>query len=211
MRDITERIDAMCEEMHGHTHWACMDTMSDQEKVGLDQVADIVNIDGQQVAFYYDEDDEDINERTYLVLHLDPDTGEVEGTAQWTVAEILREINRDRGIDWTDYDESDWQEGWVEFVEGKPCYGGGYHAIPELWKSVCVAETPGLIRKQRRKSRIRQALKEASISIACALEDNMENLQMSDLEHIQDKITELENLIDPAPFTNGQRQGVTHD
>ena len=55
-------------------------------------------------------------------------------------------------------------------------------------------------------SEVREALKEVSISIACALEDdcacllycspNMENLQMSDLEHIQDKITELENLIE---------------
>ncbi len=186
MRDVTERIDDMCMDMHGHTHWVCVDTLRDQEKVGLDQVADIVNIEGQHVAFYH----QDINERTYLVLNLDPDTGEVEGTAQWTVHEILREINRDRGACWTDYDESDWQEGWTVFVEGKPCYGGAYHAIPELWKSVCVAETPG------RKSRIRRALKEASISIACALEDNMENLQMSDLEHIQDKITQLENLLD---------------
>lgn len=53
MKDITERIDDMCQEIHGHTHWACVDTMSDIEKVGLDQVADIVTIEGQQVAFYY--------------------------------------------------------------------------------------------------------------------------------------------------------------
>lgn len=137
-----------------------------------------------------------ISERTYLVLNLDPDTGEVEGTAQWTVYQILREINRDRGACWTDYDESDWQEGWILFVEGKPCYGGAYHAIPELWKSVCVGETTD------RKVRIRSTLKEASISIACALEDNMENLQMSDLEDIQDHITRLENLFDPLPFTD---------
>jgi|TARA_R110001592_G_scaffold248333_1_gene510645 hypothetical protein len=121
MRDTTERIDELCEWMYGHTHWVCMDTLSDQEKVGLDKVADIGNVDGQQVAFYHGEN------------YVDP-------------------------------------------------------------------QTP-----------VREALKEVSISIACALEDNMENLQMSDLEHIQDKITELENLIDPVPFTNGQRQGVTHD
>jgi len=83
------------------------------------------------------------DKRTYLVLHLDPDTGEVEGRTQWTVAQIIAEINRDRGIGWQRYDESDWQEGWLEFVEGKPCYGGVYHAIPELWKSVCVGETTG--------------------------------------------------------------------
>ena len=119
MRDITERIDDMCERMYGHTHWVCLDTLSDQEKVGLDQVADIGSVDGQQVAFYHDEN------------YIDP-------------------------------------------------------------------QTP-----------VREALKEVSISIACALEDNMENLQMSDLEHIQDKITELENLLDPVAFTNGRTQGVT--
>ena len=119
MRDITEHIDDMCMDMHGHTHWVCVDTLRDQEKVGLDQVADIVTIEGQQVALYHDEN------------YIDP-------------------------------------------------------------------QTP-----------VREALKEVSISIACALEDNMENLQMSDLEHIQDKITELENLLDPVPFTNGRTQGVT--
>jgi len=152
----------------------------------------------------------DITERTYLVLNTDPDTGAVENTQQWTIDEILTEINRDRGVDWTDYDESDWQEGWLEFVEGKPCYGGAYHAIPELWKSVCVAETPGLIRKQRRKAKIREALKDASISIATAQDDMKDGvLKMLDLEDIQDHITRLENLIDPVPFTNGRNQGVT--
>ena len=52
-------------------------------------------------------------------------------------------------------------------------------------------------------SEVREALKEVSISIACALEDDMENLQMSDLEHIQDKITELENLIDTKEQQHG--------
>ena len=28
------------------------------------------------------------------------------------------EINRDRSEDWTAYNESDWREGWNEFVEG---------------------------------------------------------------------------------------------
>ena len=126
MRDITEHIDDMCERMYGHTHWVCLDTLSDQEKVGLDQVADIITIDkGQQVAFYH----QDINDKTYWVLHLDPDTGEVEGTAQWTVAEIIAEINRDRSAEWIDYDTSDWEEGWLEFVEP-----AGYHSIPDLRK-----------------------------------------------------------------------------
>ena len=51
-RDITERIDEMCEERFGHTHWARLDTLSDQEKVGLDKVAEIITVEGQQVALY---------------------------------------------------------------------------------------------------------------------------------------------------------------
>ena len=53
MRDITARLDDICERLYGHTDWVCVDTLRDQEKVGLDQVADIVTIEGQQVAFYY--------------------------------------------------------------------------------------------------------------------------------------------------------------
>lgn len=37
----------------------------------------------------------------------------------WTIDQILNEINRDRSGDWTDYDESDWREGWNEWVEGE--------------------------------------------------------------------------------------------
>jgi hypothetical protein len=51
-RDITERIDEMCEERFGHTHWACVDTLSDQEKMHLDERAEIVTVEGQQVALY---------------------------------------------------------------------------------------------------------------------------------------------------------------
>ena len=39
----------------------------------------------------------------------------------WTLKEILHEINRDRSEEWTDYDESDWQDGWFEWCEGD-CY-----------------------------------------------------------------------------------------
>jgi len=128
MKDITERIDDMCQEIHGHTHWVCVDTMSDIEKVGLDQVADIVTIEGQRVAFYYAEADED--ERTYLVYTLDYDSGLVKSEAQWTVAKIIAEINRDRseaGSSLT-YDESNWQEAWLTFMEAE------HYAIPEVSK-----------------------------------------------------------------------------
>jgi len=37
----------------------------------------------------------------------------------WTIKEVLEEINRDRSPDWKDYDESDWKEGWKEWVEGE--------------------------------------------------------------------------------------------
>jgi hypothetical protein len=51
-RDITERIDEMCEERFGHTHWACVDTLSDQEKMRLDERAEIITVEGQRVALY---------------------------------------------------------------------------------------------------------------------------------------------------------------
>tara|TARA_R110002051_G_scaffold291546_3_gene355606 strand:+ start:2790 stop:3158 length:369 start_codon:yes stop_codon:yes gene_type:complete len=61
-----------------------------------------------------------------------------------------------------------------------------------------------------RPHKVREALKDASISIATAQDDMLDGvLKMSDLEDIQDHITRLENLIDPVPFTNGRDQGVT--
>jgi len=53
--DITEKIDGMCEERLGHTNWVIISTLTDQEKVGLDKVADIETIEGVDVAFYFDE------------------------------------------------------------------------------------------------------------------------------------------------------------
>ena len=35
-RDITEQIDDICRAEYGHTSWVRLDTLSDQEKVGLD-------------------------------------------------------------------------------------------------------------------------------------------------------------------------------
>ena len=51
-KDITEQIDDICEERFGHTNWVIISTLSDQEKVGLDDVADIETIEGVPVAFY---------------------------------------------------------------------------------------------------------------------------------------------------------------
>lgn len=44
------------------------------------------------------------------------ETGEIQ---QWPIEAVLEEINRDRSSGWTDYDESDWQEGWDEWIEGE--------------------------------------------------------------------------------------------
>ena len=53
-RDITEQIDDICDNKYGHTNWVLLSTLSDQEKVGLDDVAEIETINGVQVAFYHD-------------------------------------------------------------------------------------------------------------------------------------------------------------
>lgn len=45
--------------------------------------------------------------------------GQKEEIQEWTLEEILDEINRDRSGEWTNYDESDWREGWNEWVEGQ--------------------------------------------------------------------------------------------
>lgn len=37
----------------------------------------------------------------------------------WTIEEMLIEINRDRSESWTNYNESDYLEGWDEWVEGE--------------------------------------------------------------------------------------------
>ncbi len=54
MKDITEQIDDYCREKYGHTDWIILSTLSDQEKVGLDDVAMIETIEGVQVAFYFE-------------------------------------------------------------------------------------------------------------------------------------------------------------
>ena len=38
--------------------------------------------------------------------------------SEWTLSDILDEINRDRSNQWTPYDETDWREGWENWVEG---------------------------------------------------------------------------------------------
>jgi len=40
-------------------------------------------------------------------------------TYEWTIRDILNEINRDRSYEWTNYNETDWREGWDEWIEGE--------------------------------------------------------------------------------------------
>ena len=39
-------------------------------------------------------------------------------THTWDIDRALEEINRDRSEEWQDYNETDWEEGWCEWVEG---------------------------------------------------------------------------------------------
>lgn len=48
----TIQIDKHVEEDYGHKDWAFLDTFTDQEKVGLEDVADIVEFDGIDIAIY---------------------------------------------------------------------------------------------------------------------------------------------------------------
>tara|TARA_B100000963_G_scaffold274357_1_gene242562 strand:+ start:546 stop:716 length:171 start_codon:yes stop_codon:yes gene_type:complete len=40
-------------------------------------------------------------------------------TMNWSLDMILEEINRDRSEQWTPYDETDWLDGWSNWVEGE--------------------------------------------------------------------------------------------
>ena len=59
--------------------------------------------------------------KTYKILY-----NEEREVHEWTLEEILDCINRDRSNEWTDYDESDWQEGWNEWVKHE-----GYYTLVE--------------------------------------------------------------------------------
>ena len=44
------------------------------------------------------------------------ETGEIQN---WTIEQVIEEINRDRSEVWTDYTIDDWREGWFEWVDGE--------------------------------------------------------------------------------------------
>ena len=47
-------VNNICKKKYGHSNWVIISTLSDQEKVGLDEVAEIQTVEGVQVAFYYE-------------------------------------------------------------------------------------------------------------------------------------------------------------
>ncbi len=36
---------------------------------------------------------------------------------RWDMEKVLHEINRDHSAEWTDYDQTDWRDGWDEWVD----------------------------------------------------------------------------------------------
>ena len=59
-----------------------------------------------------------MKKETYKILCID----DLE-VQEWTLDEILYQINGfGRSNEWTDYDETDWKEGWKEWVEHEGFY-----------------------------------------------------------------------------------------
>ena len=52
-----------------------------------------------------------------------------DGVSLWSLQDILDEINRDRSEEWSDYDASDWREGWDVWCEHDP---DGYELVGEF-------------------------------------------------------------------------------
>lgn len=44
---------------------------------------------------------------------------ETQVVENWSIEEVINEINRDRTEQWQDYDSTDWRVGWAEWVEGE--------------------------------------------------------------------------------------------
>ena len=53
-RDITEKIDDYCEEQLGHTNWAIISTLTDQENVGIETQGILNTFKGVDVIFYWE-------------------------------------------------------------------------------------------------------------------------------------------------------------
>ena len=53
------------------------------------------------------------------IYELDIFGNKVGNPSYWSIDVILDEINRDRNDFWIDYNQSDYLEGWDEWVEGE--------------------------------------------------------------------------------------------
>ena len=51
-----------------------------------------------------------------IAIIKDKHTGKV---SEWSIDDILYEINRDTSDSWSAYTMEDWKEGWYEWVEGE--------------------------------------------------------------------------------------------
>jgi|TARA_R100000030_G_C3247972_1_gene122272 alpha-glucuronidase len=91
-RDITEQIDDICMENYGHKNWVILSTLSDQEKVGIDTVADIETINGVQVAFFYEQkfSQDDLNIIDNLISSLYDDYEQEQAHAQEVIQAWIR-------------------------------------------------------------------------------------------------------------------------
>jgi hypothetical protein len=71
-----------------------------------------------------------MNKETYIVLYKDEHISQ-----EWTLEEIIEYINQDRSERWTDYDETDWKEGWNEWVEPE-----GFYTLLDNEDEYCIIE-----------------------------------------------------------------------
>lgn len=91
-RDITEQIDDICMENYGHKDWVILSTLSDQEKVGIDTVADIETINGVQVAFFNEQkfSQDDLNIIDDVISNLYNDYEQEQDSAQEVISAWIR-------------------------------------------------------------------------------------------------------------------------
>lgn len=60
-----------------------------------------------------------MDNNVYVLQYDSKDYPEDHHIVKWTVREILEYINADRGPEWIDYDETDWEEGLSEWTDYK--------------------------------------------------------------------------------------------
>lgn len=115
---LWEDVEHVCEECGSHD-WHANRFFDNDRKIWLnDDIAQWCHDCEREVGIipqteYEDEADNPEPGKTYKLL--DENNGTV---SEWTLPEILAEINKDRSDGWTDYNCSDWREGLEQFT----CY-----------------------------------------------------------------------------------------